>query len=42
MQGTEQDIDNAIAALVEKELIGQIIDIYEDITTNSKMKREER
>ena len=42
MQGTEQDIDNAIATLVEKELIRQIKDIYEDVTTTSKIKREKR
>ena len=42
MQGNQQDIDNAIALLTEKRLIEQIRVIYEDITTTSKTKREER
>ena len=42
MQGTQKEIDNAIAALTEKKLLEQIRLIYEDITTTSKTKREER
>lgn len=42
MQGTEEDIDKAIALLAEKELLGQIRVIYEDITTTSKAKKTER
>ena len=42
MQGTQQDIDNAIASIAEKKLLEQIRVIYEDITTTSKNKREER
>jgi len=42
MQGTQEEIDNAIEVLVEKELIGQIREIYDDITTTGKMKKVER
>ena len=42
MQGTQQEIDNAIASLVEKELIEQIREIYDDITTTGKMKKLQR
>ena len=42
MQGTQEDIDNAIASLVENELLGQIRAIYDDVTTTSKIKKSER
>ena len=42
MQGTQEEIDNAIAALVEKKLLEQIRVIYEDITMTSETKRKER
>ena len=42
MQGTQEEIDNAIATLAEKKLLEQIRNIYEDVTIASKTKRKER
>ena len=42
MQGTQEEIDSAISALVENKLLEQIRVIYEDITTSSETKRKER
>lgn len=42
MQGSQEDINNAIASLAEKKLIEQIRIIYDDETTTSKLKRKER
>ena len=42
MQGTQEEIDNAIATLVEEKLIKEIREIYEDITTTGKMKKIQR
>ena len=42
MQGTQEEIDNVIASLVEKELLEQIREIYDDITTTGKIKKQQR
>ena len=42
MQGTPEEIDNAIAALVEEKLLVLIRDIYEDVGSTSKEKKEQR
>ena len=42
MQGNQEDIDNAIAVLIEKKLIEQIRDIYDDVTTTGNMKKIQR
>ena len=42
MQGTQEEVDNAITALVEGKLLLRIRDIYEDLTMTSQNKKEER
>ena len=42
MQGTPEDIDNAIATLVEKELLNRVKSVYEDVTLTIALKKTER